>query len=93
MPLKLIAGLGNPGPRYTDTRHNVGFRVVDEVAGRHGASFDQAPASALIARVRGRGDGALLAKPLTFMNLSGGAIAELARYYRVEPGDLLVVAV
>jgi PTH1 family peptidyl-tRNA hydrolase len=88
----LIVGLGNPGPRFADTRHNVGFRVMDELAGRHGVSFDTAPAEALMARVRALGAGAMLAKPLTFMNLSGRAVGSLLRYFRVEVPDLLVVA-
>jgi PTH1 family peptidyl-tRNA hydrolase len=89
--LKFIVGLGNPGQKYADTRHNVGFRVLDELARRHGLTFESAPASALIARVRTE-PGALLGKPLTFMNLSGGAIAELARYFRIDVPDLLVIA-
>lgn len=89
--MRLIAGLGNPGARYKRTYHNLGFEVVDEVARRHHVEFESAPADALIARVRGVGEGVLLAKPLTFMNLSGPAVAELLRYYRIEIADLLVV--
>ena len=89
--MKLIAGLGNPGSKFRGTRHNVGFDVIDELARRHGVAFDAAPAEALMARVRDLGPGTLLVKPLTFMNLSGGAVAAVARYFRVEPGDLLVV--
>lgn len=89
--MKLIVGLGNPGAKYRDTRHNVGFAVIDELARRRGIAFDGAPAEAIVARARDLGEGALLAKPLTFMNLSGEAIAELARYYRIEPGALLVI--
>jgi peptidyl-tRNA hydrolase, PTH1 family len=93
MALKLIVGLGNPGRRYRETRHNVGFAVVDGLADRHATTFEPAPADALIARARRLGpDGALLVKPLTMMNLSGFAVSQLARYYRVEPGDILVVA-
>jgi PTH1 family peptidyl-tRNA hydrolase len=89
--VKLIAGLGNPGSRYRGTRHNVGFDVLDELARRQGVTFDAAPADALVARVRTLGPGVLLIKPLTFMNLSGAAVAALARYYRVEAADALVV--
>jgi peptidyl-tRNA hydrolase, PTH1 family len=88
--MKLIVGLGNPGPRYRGTYHNVGFDVVDEVARRRGASFEAAPADALMARVRDDG-GALLAKPLTFMNLSGEAVGALQRYFRIAVEDVLVV--
>jgi len=90
--VKLIVGLGNPGRRYRGTRHNVGFEVVDELARRAGATFEAAPAEALMARTRPSGGGVLLAKPLTLMNLSGVAVAELARYFRIDVADLLVVA-
>ena len=86
-------GLGNPGPRYQGTRHNIGFAVVDELARRFGRlAFDQAPMSALIAKWRrADADPVLLVKPLTFMNESGKAIGELTRYFRIEIADLLVV--
>jgi PTH1 family peptidyl-tRNA hydrolase len=89
--MKLIAGLGNPGAKYRDTRHNVGFEIVDLLASRHGAEFESAPAEAMMARLRAIGDGAILVKPLTFMNLSGHAVAELSRYFRVALPDVLVV--
>jgi PTH1 family peptidyl-tRNA hydrolase len=89
--VKLIVGLGNPGPRYRDTRHNVGFAVLDELAARGGTAFGSSPADALVARRRGEGRDVLLAKPLTFMNLSGRAVGELARYYRIDAAELLVV--
>ncbi len=89
--MKLIVGLGNPGRRYQGTRHNVGFEVVDEVARRHGASFGAAPAEALVTRIRDLGDGVILAKPLTFMNVSGVATRDLLHYYRIDVADLLVV--
>jgi PTH1 family peptidyl-tRNA hydrolase len=89
--LKLIAGLGNPGPRYKGTRHNVGFEVVDELARRAAITFESAPADALMAKWRGSEHTTLLIKPLTFMNLSGQAIGELLRYFKIEVADLLVV--
>lgn len=90
--MKAIVGLGNPGSKYRGTRHNVGFAVVEEVAGRAGVEFLSAPARALVARWRGsEGIVTLLAKPLTFMNESGQAVAELVRYYKIEPSDLLIV--
>ena len=89
--MKLIVGLGNPGPRYRGTVHNVGFEVVDEVAGRRGVSFEAAPADALMARLRDVDGGALLVKPLTFMNVSGDAVGALQRYFRVPVEDMLVV--
>jgi PTH1 family peptidyl-tRNA hydrolase len=90
--LKLIVGLGNPGPRYKGTRHNVGFEVMDELARRATLTFETAPADALIAKWRrADGDTALLVKPLTFMNLSGQAVGELLRYFKIDVADLLVV--
>ena len=90
--MKLVAGLGNPGARYRGTRHNVGFEVVDVLARRHRLDFEAAPAEAVFARWRRpEVDDVLLAKPLTFMNLSGDAVATLLRYYKVETTDLLIV--
>ena len=89
--MKAIVGLGNPGSQYKGTRHNVGFDVVDELARRESVGFESAPAEALIAKWR-RADGpVLLVKPLTFMNLSGQAIGELTRYFKIELGDLIVI--
>jgi peptidyl-tRNA hydrolase, PTH1 family len=87
--VKAIVGLGNPGPRYKGTRHNVGFDVVDELAARAALSFDAAPAEALVARWRARD--VLLVKPLTFMNLSGQAVGELVRYFKIDVADVLIV--
>lgn len=90
--MKLIVGLGNPGSRYRGTRHNVGFEVVDELARRRHLVFESSPAAAVMARERGPDARIMLAKPCTFMNLSGGAVAELVRYYRFALDDVLVVA-
>lgn len=89
--MKLVVGLGNPGPRYRDTLHNIGFRVLDEIAQRHGLTFGSSPADALVARWRRPDADALFAKPLTYMNRSGPAVGELLRYYRLDPSDLLIV--
>jgi len=89
--VKLIVGLGNPGAQYKGTRHNIGFAVVDEVARRASAGFESAPAEAVIAKWRRPDGAALLAKPLTFMNLSGQAVGEIARYFKIEVADLLIV--
>lgn len=70
----------------------MGFRVLDEVARREGLAFESAPADALMARLRRGPETVLLVKPLTMMNLSGEAVGALARYYKLEIGDLLVVA-
>ena len=90
--MKAIVGLGNPGAKYRGTRHNIGFAVVDELARRWAVEFESAPADALIAKWRPVDAGpVLLAKPLTFMNASGEATGALARYFRIDVGDLLIV--
>jgi PTH1 family peptidyl-tRNA hydrolase len=91
--LKAIFGLGNPGARYRGTRHNVGFDVVDELARRANVAFETSPADALIARIRLDlpGETILLGKPLTFMNMSGQAVGELIRYFKIDLADILVV--
>ncbi len=87
--MKLIVGLGNPGRKYAGTRHNVGFDALDVLAERHRLDWESGPAEALIAKWRI--GGALLAKPLTFMNLSGHPVGELLRFFKIDPGDLLVI--
>lgn len=89
--MKAIVGLGNPGAQYKSTRHNVGFAVVDELARRASVGFESAPAEALVARWRRPDEVVLLVKPLTFMNLSGQAVGELLRYFKIDVADLLVV--
>ena len=91
--MKLIVGLGNPGREYQETRHNAGFMVLDEIATRHHLTWAMAPAQVPDAKVAKKfgPEPVLLAKPLTFMNRSGEAVAALARYYDVDPADLLVV--
>ena len=87
----LIVGLGNPGRRYLHSRHNVGFRVVETLAARHRLAFDHRKAYALIARGRISDSDVVLAKPQTYMNLSGQSVASLLRWLRLTPRDLLVV--
>ena len=91
--MRLIVGLGNPGREYRETRHNVGFMVVDEIARRHGLAWAMAPGQVPETFVAKRfGDvPVLLAKPLTYMNRSGDAVAALARYYDIAPQDALIV--
>jgi PTH1 family peptidyl-tRNA hydrolase len=95
--MKAIIGLGNPGPKYHGTRHNVGFAVLDELAKRAAVNFESAPVEALIARWRRhRAEEpedvvVLLGKPMTFMNASGEAVGGLLRYFKIDPADLLVV--
>jgi PTH1 family peptidyl-tRNA hydrolase len=90
--VRLLAGLGNPGPQYRDTRHNVGFWVADEIARRWGVSDGwRENFEALTVRGKTAGEPALVAKPLTFMNLSGFAVSRLAQYYKIEPAEMLVI--
>ena len=87
--MKLIVGLGNPGDEYRETRHNVGFMVVDTIAKRHGLDWRTRGSMAFAKRFGA--NKFLLAKPQTFMNLSGFAVADFAAYYNVDLGDVLVV--
>lgn len=89
----LVVGLGNPGLRYETTRHNVGQRVVDELAARRGETFKAHRANARVAETWLRpGDAKLLlAKPNSFMNVSGGPVAALAKFYGVAPERIVVV--
>ncbi len=90
--MKLIVGLGNPGSRYQDTRHNLGFATVDEVAKRHDvAMWESAPHGVEALVANWRAESVRLVKPLTYMNLSGGAVVSLAQFYKVDVADLLVV--
>jgi PTH1 family peptidyl-tRNA hydrolase len=91
MSLKMIVGLGNPGPRYAHNRHNVGFQIVDALAQKHGLSFDKRQFKALLAPGRIEDQRVLLVKPQTYMNLSGEAVQPLVGYYKVELPDLMVV--
>lgn len=106
--LRMIVGLGNPGPTYAGNRHNIGFQVVDRFAARHRIDLGRTQSNARIGDgwVQRRGDAqdmfsvgamgidrekVLLVKPLTFMNKSGLAVSQLARFYQVEPDDILVI--
>jgi len=86
----LVAGLGNPGREYERTRHNVGWLVVDELARRHGGSF-RSKFSGQLSELRVGEQKLALLKPETYMNESGRSIAAAARFFKVEPRDLLVV--
>jgi PTH1 family peptidyl-tRNA hydrolase len=87
----LFAGLGNPGRQYRLNRHNVGFMVLDRLVARLGVSFSRVEARALVVRTNFQERPFLLAKPQTYMNLSGGAIASLARFYKVSLEDILII--
>ncbi|MCC2111868.1 MAG: aminoacyl-tRNA hydrolase [Hyphomicrobiales bacterium] len=88
--MRILAGLGNPGPRYAATRHNVGFMVVDAIHRRHGFAPWRSRFQADIAEGTLGGEKCLLIKPTTFMNESGRAIGEAMRYYKLAPADIVV---
>src|SRR5262245_17315267 len=89
----LIVGLGNPGPKYEWTRHNCGFMVIDELARRAGKGVKAPECQALTARATIGGEEVLLAKPQTFMNLSGVAVAALVKKYEgPEISSILVIS-
>lgn len=87
----LVVGLGNPGTQYQGTRHNVGFEVIDYLAHHHPFETARRFKKAEVRRGAIDGHAALLAKPQTFMNLSGDAVGALARYYKIEPAAVVVV--
>jgi PTH1 family peptidyl-tRNA hydrolase len=92
--VKLIVGLGNPGREYERTRHNVGFRVADELARRKRTEIGDYDKDfeALLTEVGLAGQRALLCKPMTYMNLSGRSVAAVVRFYKLELSDVLVVS-
>ncbi|WP_417251720.1 aminoacyl-tRNA hydrolase [Castellaniella sp.] len=91
-PIRLIVGLGNPGPEYETTRHNAGFWLADHFADDLHASFALDKSFfAWVARARHAGQAVILAKPATFMNKSGQAVGALARFYKLQPEEILVL--
>lgn len=89
--MKLIVGLGNPEPRYDGTRHNIGFAILDALARELGIEFRAGKGEFLYAKTIYQGVDALLQKPLTYMNLSGRAVREIMRFYKISVSDVLVV--
>ncbi len=89
--IQCIVGLGNPGPKYAETRHNAGFWFLDEIARRHGLSFrSESKFSGELARLELSGRQCWLLKPTTFMNRSGRSVGALVRFYKIAPEHLLV---
>lgn len=86
----LIAGLGNPGPKYEKNRHNIGFMAVDELARAHGFGPWRKKFQSEVAEGEIAGRKALLLKPQTFMNESGRAVGEAAKFYKLSPADIVV---
>ena len=89
--MRLIVGLGNPGPEYQWTPHNLGFLAVDELANRGGIRVERPEAQALVGLGKMAGQEVILAKPQTYMNLSGNSVGRLMDKYEVDPGELLVM--
>jgi PTH1 family peptidyl-tRNA hydrolase len=89
--MRLIVGLGNPGPEYQWTPHNLGFLAVDEIANRANIRVERPEGKALLGKGTVAGQEVILAKPQTYMNLSGVSVRELLERYELEPADLLVI--
>ncbi|HEX2916540.1 MAG TPA: aminoacyl-tRNA hydrolase [Chloroflexia bacterium] len=90
--MKLIVGLGNPGLAYAKTRHNVGFQCLDFIAAEHNITFDKKSMKAHWGKGTIAGQEVLLAKPQTYMNLSGQSVGEIVRFFKLNPAqDLLVI--
>ncbi len=87
----LIVGLGNPGRKYARNRHNVGFMIIDRLAQQHNLNFARQKGKAKIAQGNIGGRRVTLAKPLTYMNLSGESVSKLARFFKIPPERLLVI--
>lgn len=89
--MKLFVGLGNPGSKYANTRHNAGFMVIDQFCQQQHLSLTQEKFQALYVKTKIQGVDVLIAKPLTFMNESGKAVQALAHFYQIEVQDIIVV--
>jgi PTH1 family peptidyl-tRNA hydrolase len=89
--MKVVVGLGNPGQEYQKTRHNVGFRVVAELASRHGGAKPRSNFEAEVVDIVLAGEKTLLVAPMTYMNLSGRSVRQLVDFYKLPLDDMLVV--
>jgi PTH1 family peptidyl-tRNA hydrolase len=89
--MRLIVGLGNPGPEHQWTPHNLGFLAIDELANRNSIRVERPEAQALVGLGKVAGHDIILAKPQTYMNLSGNSVGRLMDKYEVEPSELLVL--
>ena len=89
--MKLIVGLGNPGKKYENTRHNTGFAVIDKTLAKLNVELDKNKFNAYYTMINRNGEKIYILKPLTYMNLSGEAVAPFMKYFGIEPEDLVVV--
>ena len=88
----IVVGLGNPGIQYGRTRHNAGFMAIDEIAKKYGTQLDRAKFKALVGEATVSGKRVLLMKPQTFMNLSGEAVIEAAKFYKIPAEKVIVIS-
>lgn len=91
MAVKLIVGLGNPGKQYAATRHNIGFMVIDFLAEKLGIKVDKIKFKSVIGEGFAEMEKIVLAKPQTYMNLSGEALLDMVQWYKLDPNDILVI--
>lgn len=89
--MKIIVGLGNPGPKYLETRHNVGFILLDRLADKASTDFTQVKFDGIYGKGELFGETVLLVKPMTFMNVSGRCVGSFCRFFKIEPQDLIVI--
>lgn len=89
--MKMIVGLGNPGKEYENTRHNVGFMVLDNWMNKHNFTFDKNKLNGLYSIIKYNNEDVLVLKPLSFMNLSGTVIRAFMNYYKIDVNDLFVI--
>ena len=89
--MKMIVGLGNPGLEYENTRHNIGFMVIDDYAKKYNISNFKEKFNGLYVKVFRENDSFILLKPLSFMNLSGTVIRKYADFYKIKPEDILII--
>jgi len=87
----MVVGLGNPGSRYEDTRHNVGFMAIDSISNKTGIATDRLQGNCAVGRGRVADAKVILVKPLTFMNVSGEGVIKLSKYYQIPPEHILVI--
>ena len=89
--MKLIVGIGNPGKQYQNTRHNIGFMVLDAIAKEYNLSFDQSKFKSLYTTLRLDGERIILMKPETYVNLSGSAVVSMMNYFNIDKEDILII--
>lgn len=89
--MKLVVGLGNPGADYVNTRHNIGFQLLDFIAANKGLSFNKEKFNASYCEYNVAGEKVILIKPLSYMNLSGGVVAKFVSFYKISAKDILVI--